>query len=69
VGEQRNLYLEQPEVADKLLQQLTAYVYNGRSTEGPESPNDVDQGSIKLWKSEKSNSKKKSGKNEKKKAK
>jgi arylsulfatase A len=53
VGEQRNLYLEKPEVADKLLQQLTAYVYNGRSTAGPESPNDVDQGTIKLWKSEK----------------
>ena len=52
VGEQRNLYREKPEIADKLLQQLTAYVYDGRSTDGPVSPNDVGPEMIKLWKSE-----------------
>ncbi len=49
-GEKNNLYTERPEVADRLLRQLTADVTGGRSTAGPKSKNDVND--IKLWKSE-----------------
>ena len=48
-GETTNLYLEMPELAGRLLQQLTADVKRGRSTEGDDSENDVEQ--IVLWKS------------------
>lgn len=49
VGEQKNLYLEKPEVAKRLLALLEADVNRGRSTEGADSKNDVDK--IVLWKS------------------
>ena len=49
-GEQNNLYLSHPEVAEQLLADLTADVQNGRSTEGPEAQNDV--AGIRLWKSQ-----------------
>lgn len=48
-GEQKNLYKEKPELTEKLLAQLTAYVNAGASVEGKESKNDVSN--IKLWKS------------------
>jgi len=57
-GEQKNLYLEQPEMAEKLLKQLTKYVKAGSSVDGKKSKNDAQ---IVLWKSE-GNSKKKSPK-------
>lgn len=50
-GEQNNLYLEQPELAEKLLAQLTEYVQAGSTATGKESSNDVEK--IKLWKSDK----------------
>lgn len=49
-GEQNNLYLAHPEVAERLLADLTADVQNGRSTDGPEAANDV--ADIRLWKSQ-----------------
>ena len=49
-GEQSNLYLSHPEVAEQLLADLTADVQNGRSTDGPEAANDV--ADIRLWKSQ-----------------
>ena len=49
-GEQNNLYLTHPEVAQRLLADLTADVQSGRSTDGPEAKNDVDD--IVLWKSQ-----------------
>jgi len=48
-SETENLYLEKPEVAKRLLDHLEAYVFNGRSTPGPESQNDFQP--IELWKS------------------
>ena len=48
-GEQNNLYLSHPEVAQRLLADLTADVQNGRSTVGPDATNDV--ANIVLWKS------------------
>jgi arylsulfatase A len=48
-GEQNNLYLSQPEVAERLLANLTSDVERGRSTDGPEAKNDVAE--IRLWKS------------------
>ena len=47
-GEQNNLYLSHPEVAQRLLADLTADIQNGRSTAGPEATNDVEN--IVLWK-------------------
>lgn len=47
-GEQKNLYLDQPELAEKMLAQLTDYVMSGSSVAGKECKNDVDD--IKLWK-------------------
>ena len=49
-GEKRNLYLEKPEIAQRLLAQLEMEIRGGRSTAGADSNNDVD--SIILWKSE-----------------
>ncbi|WP_186776208.1 sulfatase family protein [Rubripirellula reticaptiva] len=49
LGEANNLYASEPEVVERLLQQLTADVERGRSTDGPASANDVEQ--INLWKS------------------
>ena len=49
-GEQTNLYTSKPEVAERLLTQLTAEVRRGRSTVGQDSKNDTDK--IVLWKSE-----------------
>ncbi len=48
-GEQNNLYTEQPEVAKRLLAQLTEYVNAGASVEGKKSKNDLEN--IVLWKS------------------
>ncbi len=48
-GEENNLYLSHPEVADRLLKLLEADVRRGRSTDGNSSKNDVDE--IDLWKS------------------
>lgn len=62
VGEQVNLFDKEKVVADRLLAQLTDDVYSGRSTDGPESPNDVGPDVIKLWKSKDNAAKKKKGK-------
>jgi hypothetical protein len=59
-GEQNNLYKENPEIANELLQKLTDDIKRGRSTEGAKSGNDVD--GIVLWKSESPKKKKKNGK-------
>ena len=48
VGERKNLYLEKPEIAKKLLALLKEDVKRGRSTKGAASKNDV--GKIVLWK-------------------
>ena len=56
-SEQNNLYLTHPEIAEKLLADLTADVQSGRSTEGPEAKNDVKN--IILWKGKRSDGKKK----------
>ena len=56
-GEQKNLYLEKPAIAKRLLAQLEKEVSGGRSTAGPDSGNDVDN--IVLWKSEQRGKKKK----------
>lgn len=50
-GERKNLYESQPEVAQRLLAQLTNYVNAGSSVKGKDASNDV--ADIKLWKSEK----------------
>ena len=50
-GEKTNLYDTHPEIAERLLRQLTAYVDAGRSNDGPSTSNDV--ATIRLWKSEK----------------
>ena len=47
-GEQNNLYESNPEIAERLLAQLTEYVEAGSSVAGKESKNDDDD--IKLWK-------------------
>jgi len=49
-AEANNLYEEQPEIANRLLEQLTSDVNRGRSTDGETSANDVSK--IVLWKSE-----------------
>jgi arylsulfatase A-like enzyme len=48
-GEQNNLYAKYPEVAERMLAQLTEYINAGSSIEGKTSQNDVDE--IVLWKS------------------
>ncbi|MEM0967940.1 MAG: arylsulfatase [Verrucomicrobiota bacterium] len=50
-SETTNLFLSQPEIADRLLSQLESDVTSGRSTSGAASSNDVAK--IDLWKSEK----------------
>ena len=55
-GETTNLYQQEPEIVDRLLNQLSSDVSRGRSTDGDPSRNDVDH--IVLWKSEKAKSKK-----------
>ena len=50
IGEQNNLYMQKPELSQKLLKQLTSDIENGRSTDGPDSQNDVEE--IVLWKTE-----------------
>ncbi|MCP5536219.1 MAG: arylsulfatase [Akkermansiaceae bacterium] len=57
-GETKNLYETNPEVAARLLAQLEADVFSGRSTkgvQGEKSRNDIDE--IRLWKNEKGNQK------------
>ncbi|WP_244651376.1 MULTISPECIES: arylsulfatase [unclassified Lentimonas] len=48
-GETTNLYESHPELAERLLAQLTDYVEIGSSIDGKDSKNDID--TIKLWKS------------------
>ena len=48
IAEQNNLYESKPELVQRLLNQLTSDINNGRSTEGPDSKNDVEE--IVLWK-------------------
>lgn len=48
-GETNNLYTSKPEIAKRLLAQLTKDIEAGRSTEGPDSANDTTE--INLWKS------------------
>lgn len=55
IGEQSNRYLDQQDVAKRLLSELEEAVRSGRTTPGPESKNDFD--SIKLWKSAELNNK------------
>lgn len=50
VGETTNLYKDKPDVAERLLKQLSEDVFSGRSTQGQAATNDVDR--IDLWKSE-----------------
>ena len=50
IGEKVNLYTTQPELVQRLLNQLKSDIDRGRSTEGTPAKNDLDQ--IKLWKSE-----------------
>ena len=50
-GETTNLYASKPEIAAKLLAQLTSDIERGRSTEGSPAKNDIDK--IVLWKSKK----------------
>ncbi|MBI1336448.1 MAG: sulfatase-like hydrolase/transferase [Phycisphaera sp.] len=49
LGEHHNLYIERPDIADRLLKQLESDVERGRSTDGPKARNDVK--GIVLWKS------------------
>ena len=49
-SETTNLYESHPEIVEQLLKQLEYEVKNGRSTPGPESPNDLNNNKIKLWK-------------------
>lgn len=53
-GERQNLYLEEPAVAQRLLQQLTADIQRGRSTAGAPAKNDVPK--IVMWKNDSSSS-------------
>lgn len=50
-GETTNLYASHPEVAKRLLDQLTADIQHGRSTAGPDAENDAKN--IVLWKNRK----------------
>ena len=59
-GEKTNLYLERPEIANRLLANLTSDVERGRSTDGPAAKNDIP--SIRIWKSGRDGSPKKSSK-------
>ncbi|MEI6891165.1 MAG: arylsulfatase [Pontiella sp.] len=47
-GEMTNLYHAHPEVVERLLAQFELYVSQGRSTDGPNVPNDINK--IKRWK-------------------
>ena len=51
LGETNNLFEARPDVANRMLQELTNYVTSGRSTPGPQSMNDLPSEKIKLWKS------------------
>ena len=59
-SEQNNLYLTHPEVAERLLADLTSDVERGRSTDGPDAKNDVAE--IRIWKGKRSDGKKKRSK-------
>jgi len=48
-SEKTNLYLELPEIADRLLANLTSDIERGRSTDGPNAQNDFSN--IRIWKS------------------
>jgi len=59
-SEQNNLYLTHPEVAERLLADLTSDVERGRSTDGPYAKNDVAE--IRIWKGKRSDGKEKRSK-------
>ncbi len=50
IREENNLYIEKPEIVEKLLKQLESEVANGRSTPGPRLENSLPVANIKLWK-------------------
>ena len=47
-GETKNLFSSKPEEVERLFKQFQTYVTEGRSTDGPKSPNDLEIN--KLWK-------------------
>jgi len=47
-GETNNLYTKKPEIVSRMLAQLTEYIEAGRSVDGPDSANDIQE--IILWK-------------------
>ena len=49
-GEQKNLFNEEPELVEELLNQLKTEIVNGRSTKGAKQKNDIPVDQIKLWK-------------------
>ena len=49
-GELNNKYPSEPELAERLLVQLTEYVNSGSTVAGKSSSNDVEE--IRLWKTE-----------------
>ena len=57
-GEKTNLYLDRPEVANRLLANLTSDIERGRSTNGPTAKNDLSN--IRIWKSGRDGTTKKS---------
>ena len=57
-GEKTNLYLDRPEVANRLLANLTSDIERGRSTDGPTAKNDLSN--IRIWKSGRDGTTKKS---------
>ena len=57
-GEKTNLYLERPEIANRLLANLTSDIERGRSTDGPTAKNDLSN--IRIWKSGRDGTTKKS---------
>ncbi len=55
LGETNNLFEARPDIANRMLNELTEYVNSGRSTPGATSLNDLPNEKIKLWKSGKIN--------------
>ena len=51
IRDRNNMYPSKPDLADRLLAQLTEYVNGGSSVDGKSSSNDVKN--IVLWKGEK----------------
>lgn len=51
LGETNNLFEARPDIANRMLNELSEYVKSGRSTPGTTSLNDLPNEKIKLWKS------------------